>query len=161
MSIANLEVTRLVALRKILKEMAHFVPTDIKDASLVVIHNSETGNIVTFERADGEDGIICGGVDEGEGLIDAAVREAKEECGLEIDEEDTTYLFSMLAPGGKVMVHCYYYDVAKESDPEVFIGEEFATEGKPVWNNPLSFLDDSSGKFKDFNTVLLSTIGLT
>lgn len=160
MSIANLEVPRLVALRTILREMSHFVPTDIKDASLVVIHNSETGNIVSFKRADGVDGLICGGVDAGEGLIDAAVREAKEECGLVLDEEETLYLFSMLAPGSKTMVHCYYYDVAKEKDPEVFIGEDFASEGVPDWVNPLTFLDDSTGKFKEFNTVLLTNIGL-
>lgn len=156
MSALNFNMERVISLRNILKETS-LIQDGHKDASLVVIHNSETGNIVAFERLEGEDGLICGGVESGEGLIDAAIREAKEESGLTLEEEDVIYLFSMASDS--TMVHCYYYDVASESDPVVSIGEEFSSEGRPVWVNPETFLAESSDKFKEFNNVLLTTLG--
>lgn len=71
----------------------------IRDEQILLLKRCNTGH------EDGQYGLPAGRLEQGEGLHAAAIREAREECGVEIAPEDLqmTSVMHIINPGGERM----------------------------------------------------------
>lgn len=94
-----------------MKDMNNFPIKNIKYAVQVVILNSEGYVLSVSRKNDHTDmGLVGGKVDpEDSNLINAIIRETKEETGLTINKENLTQIFSMFKDG--YMGYTYFCDV--------------------------------------------------
>lgn len=131
-------------------------PTHSAEAALIVIINKE-GKVAALERGDGKGlGIICGGVDPGEMPAASAIREAEEESGLVLEASKLVPVYSLPAPSGRCLVHCFAY--MYEGDiPSLICASK--REGVARWVEPSEFLKES-GSFQGFNTFVLHSLCL-
>lgn len=95
----------------------------------------------------------AGHIDQGETVIESAVREAKEEIGLTIDPEQLLYLFSLRTPlSPNEIDHVYLYEATSDfvpafDDGEVELVEWFTVdELKERFENPDAYLFVNQGE---------------
>lgn len=79
----------------------------IKDHKILLLRRKNTG------WKDGEYGVPAGHLEKGETIKEAAVREAKEEASVEINEKDLKFIHIMHRTGGKGEYIDIYFTIDK------------------------------------------------
>lgn len=113
----------------------------------LIIKNGDFNNFVAVHRKENQN-LVClpgGKVDPGENVLEAIVREVKEETGLIVEAKDCIPFFTEICPGDKqhYLVTVFLINL-KEDKP--LKSEEIVD---PFWINKEDFFQKC--KFKDFN----------
>lgn len=121
----------------------------MKEAVQVVILN-EHGQVLVVSRKDDHSafGLVGGKVDEGETLMEAIIRETKEETGLTIFEKDLIQIFSMHRNG--YMGYTYLTDHYK--------GEIQTDEDHVVRWDIFNEITHSSAPFGEWNRLVAESM---
>lgn len=127
-----------------------------KESALTVIHDGIS--ILAFKRRDGNIGLPCGKVDEGETIPEAASRELFEETGMKLDWKDLE-LKGSGRPHPESLVHYFVYKVSSLEDFEFNTSEGFENEGRPFVCSLVAFVEQES-TFKEFNRKVLLDCGV-
>lgn len=120
-------------------------------AAIIFIENSKGEVLVTTRRNSTTVGLVGGKVDDGETCVQAALREAREETGIALNESDLRYVFTEMSKDkdDKAFITTAYY---ARYDGEVTGGIEDGITCK--WANPSELIDNSP--FGEYNQKLMN-----
>lgn len=141
----------LRALTSLMRMARDFTQMLVSDpAALVVVKAKDTGEIIVLDRNDGDTGLPCGTIDKDETPLAAALRELKEETGIE--QTDATFVMTLVHRS--TAVHCFYLEV------DTVVPLQGSNEGIPHWQDAERFLSTGTAEYDDMNRVLLYNLGL-
>jgi 8-oxo-dGTP pyrophosphatase MutT (NUDIX family) len=108
-------------------------------AAVIVLLDSK---ILAFRRKkDGQIGLPCGMMEEGESIEETAIRECFEETGYEVKILSDQEPFIGFDPKGEKVVACFVGHIVSEGEPT------HSHEGDVIWVDPAELLDSGYGDY--------------